>query len=77
MENAGPTDPTDTVLTQLETHVDELLRLCLSLRDENRSLRSRQELLVVERAELIEKTELARNRVEAMINRLKAMESSP
>ncbi len=74
MENAAPTD---TVLTQLETHVDELLRLCLSLRDENRSLRSRQELLVVERAELIEKTELARNRVEAMINRLKAMESSP
>ena len=74
MENATPTD---TVLTQLETQVDELLRLCLSLRDENRSLRLRQELLVVERAELIEKTELARNRVEAMINRLKAMESSP
>lgn len=77
MENAAPTDPTDTVLTQLETQVDELLRLCLSLRDENRSLRLRQDILVVERAELIEKTELARNRVEAMINRLKAMESSP
>jgi cell division protein ZapB len=53
------------------------LRHCLSLRDENRSLRLRQDILVVERAELIEKTELARNRVEAMINRLKAMESSP
>jgi cell division protein ZapB len=36
----------------------------------------RQENLVAERAALIEKTELARTKVEAMITRLKAMESA-
>ena len=58
----------------LESQVEELIRTCRRLKDENASLRARQESLVSERAELIEKTELARNRVEAMISRLKAME---
>jgi cell division protein ZapB len=58
----------------MERQVDELVRLCQRLREENFSLRARQETLVAERAELIEKTELARNRVESMISRLKSME---
>lgn len=58
----------------LETQVEELLRLYKRLREENASLRLRQETLVTERAELIEKTELARGRVESMISRLKSME---
>jgi len=37
-------------------------------------LRNQQDSLVSERANLIEKNEMARTRVEAMINRLKAME---
>ena len=57
-------------LTEDPRFRDHLARL----KDENASLRARQESLVSERAELIEKTELARNRVEAMISRLKAME---
>ncbi len=77
MEQPNNSDPTLTALGQLETRVEELLRFCANLRDENRSLRTRQETLVVERAELIEKTALARNRVEAMISRLKAMEEAP
>lgn len=77
MEKSPTTDPTLTALSQLELRVEELLRTCASLRDENRSLHSRQETLVVERAELIEKTALARNRVEAMIDRLKALEEAP
>ncbi|NCC29281.1 MAG: TIGR02449 family protein, partial [Gammaproteobacteria bacterium] len=44
--------------------------------DENKSLRARQETLVGERGELIEKTEQARSRVEAMLSRLRAMEES-
>ena len=44
------------------------------LKEENRSLRNQQDSLVTERANLIEKNELARTRVEAMINRLKAIE---
>jgi cell division protein ZapB len=61
-------------LDVLEQQVDELIRTCDRLREENASLRASQEHLVAERAELIEKTELARSRVEAMVARLKSME---
>ena len=44
--------------------------------DENRSLRQGQEQLVNERAQLLNKNELARSRVEAMINRLKSLENN-
>ena len=61
-------------LRQLEARVDELIRAWERLKDENVSLRTQQDSLVAERAALIEKTEQARTRVEAMIMRLKAME---
>ncbi len=54
--------------------MEALLAGCQRLREENHSLRLRQDALVAERAELIEKTEQARARVEAMLERLKAME---
>ena len=62
-------------IDRLEDRVEELLRACAELKEENNTLRDRQYHLVAERAELIEKTELARTRVEAMISRLKAMEN--
>jgi len=62
-------------LHKLEGRVEELIHQCSELGEENRSLRAQQEKLVTERAALIEKTELARTRVEAMITRLKALES--
>jgi cell division protein ZapB len=46
------------------------------LKTENKSLRNQQDTLVADRANLIEKNEKARTRVEAMISRLKAMENS-
>ena len=49
-------------------------RRARQLSDENQALRDQQSSLVAERAGLIEKSELARSRVEAMIARLKAME---
>jgi cell division protein ZapB len=61
-------------LDTMERQVQELIQTCRKLREENGSLRARQEILVAERAELIEKTELARGRVESMISRLKSME---
>ncbi len=61
-------------LQALEAQVDELILTCGQLSDENRALRDQQSSLVAERANLIEKSELARSRVEAMIARLKAME---
>jgi len=65
----------ETDFRGLETRVEELIRACTRLRDENTSLRNRQDLLIAERATLIEKNELARSRVEAMITRLKSMET--
>lgn len=61
-------------LERLERQVEELIQGCQHLREENHDLRLRQGALVAERAELIEKTEQARARVEAMLDRLKAME---
>jgi cell division protein ZapB len=73
-ENANGTDHD---LRTLEQRVEELIHACSYLKDENKSLRARQDSLVAERAALIEKTEQARARVEAMITRLKSMESAP
>lgn len=61
-------------LLLLEARVEELVGTVFKLTEENRTLRVSQEKLVSERAELIEKTELAKSRVESMINRLKALE---
>ncbi|MGE0081615.1 MAG: TIGR02449 family protein [Thiohalomonadaceae bacterium] len=58
----------------LERRVDELIRTVERLRDENRLLRNSNAELLAERTRLIERTELARSRVEAMISRLKGME---
>ncbi len=71
-QNSSGADPVD--LRSLESQVDELIQTCDQLTDENRALRDQQSTLVAERANLIEKSELARSRVEAMIARLKAME---
>ncbi len=64
----------DTDLKMLEQRVDELIQRLNAVKSENQSLRDSQSALISERARLIEKTELARTRVESMITRLKAME---
>ncbi|MEN8214655.1 MAG: TIGR02449 family protein [Pseudomonadota bacterium] len=66
----------DNELNSLESKINELIDACTRLKEENLTLRSSQEDLVTERASLIEKTELARNRVEAMISRLKSLEEN-
>jgi cell division protein ZapB len=63
-------------LDQLEQQIMSLIRLNQRLQEENASLRARQETLVIERSELIEKSEQARSRVEAMLSRLRAMEEN-
>lgn len=64
----------DQDLKTLEFRVDELIQLCHQLKNENQALREQQSLLMAERAHLMEKNELARSRIEAMIMRLKSME---
>jgi cell division protein ZapB len=62
-------------LSALETKVDALIDAVTALSAENDVLRQQQASMTMERADLIEKTELARTRVESMISRLKSMES--
>ncbi len=75
MEENPKTRLADLELHRLEQKVEDMIRLCARLREENRTLRTQQEQLVSERAALIEKNEIARNRVEAMLTRLKSMET--
>ncbi|SUZ50171.1 uncharacterized protein METZ01_LOCUS3025 [marine metagenome] len=61
-------------LKRLEKRLDELVQICKKLQTENQSLKQRQDSIAEERANLIQKNEQVRARVEAMIGRLKAME---
>ncbi len=74
MNQAASSDGQSKGLHRLEVQVSALIELSVQLREENRSLREQQDALMAERARLIEHSELARTRVEAMVNRLKAME---
>jgi cell division protein ZapB len=61
-------------LKDLEDKLDQLIQQYNSIKEENHTLKTKQEELVKQKAKLLEKTTLARTRVEAMISRLKAME---
>lgn len=61
-------------LSALERRVDELVGLCDQLARENQALIDRSNAWAVERAQLIEKNEMAKTRVEAMIGRLRSLE---
>lgn len=61
-------------LRALEVRVEELIGACTHLKDENKTLKANKEDILTERNHLHEATELARSRVEAMIERLKQLE---
>ena len=61
-------------LNALEARVDELILALGNASEENTTLREQQTQLMAERSALIDKSEMARARVESMIARLKAME---
>jgi len=56
--------------------VEQLLAHCKKLESDNAALRELQEEWHSERAKLLQKNDLARNKIEAMIGRLKALEQS-
>lgn len=62
-------------LKSLEHRVDELIRTCQRLKEENRLLRQQQTSLAAERAKLKQKTDLARIQTESILLRLKALEA--
>ncbi len=63
-------------LLALERKVDELITLYKHGQQEKRLLQAEREAWKAERAKLIKQNELARSRVEAMIERLKSMEQN-
>jgi cell division protein ZapB len=69
-------DPVKLELVALGVQLDRLLDMVRRLTEENRSLRHSQEQLANERAGLMARNEQARSRVEAMIQRLKALETN-
>lgn len=66
----------DRDLQALERKIDELITEYRRLEQEKRLLQAEREAWKAERAKLIKQNELARSRVEAMIERLKTMEHS-
>jgi cell division protein ZapB len=61
-------------LKQLESRIDQLIEACQRLQSENSVLKSEHGNLQAERVKLLEKTRIARERIESMIERLKALE---
>ncbi|MEN9597055.1 MAG: hypothetical protein RL236_1489 [Pseudomonadota bacterium] len=63
-------------LKSLEIKLDVLIDEYQHVKVENASFQTKQDTLVREKANLLEKTTLARTQVEAMISRLKEMEQN-
>lgn len=61
-------------LKVLEQKIDELIALCNDLNRENQTLKTDSAGWYQERQNLIDKNELARTKVEAMIGRLRTMD---
>ena len=64
----------DNQLKDLEDKIDELISLCRELNRENQALKADNAGWRDERQDLIDQNELARSKVEAMIDRLRTME---
>ncbi|MBS3958916.1 MAG: TIGR02449 family protein [Xanthomonadaceae bacterium] len=73
---SAPIDPR-TELARLDARIEDLSTLVRRLAEENQRLRTAQAQLADERAQLLSRNELARSRVEAMIQRLKSLEARP
>lgn len=61
-------------LKLLENRIDQLINVCRQLQQENQALKSKQNELSAEHSQLVEKTRIARGRIESMIGRLKTLE---
>ncbi|HQU16845.1 MAG: TIGR02449 family protein [Chromatiales bacterium 21-64-14] len=74
MASENPNDVAEEEFRRLELRVDELVRLCERLKAENQALNARLDVLSQERAQLVQRNDLARSRVESMVTRLRTME---
>ncbi len=63
-------------LKVLEQKIDELIALCNDLNRENQALKADSANWQLERKALLDRNEVARTKVEAMISRLRTMEQT-
>ena len=63
-------------IEKLESSVGKLIQYCETLADENNSIKDSNKQLMIERSELQTKNEKVRGQVEAMVDRLKAMDKA-
>ena len=57
----------------LEDRISDLILLANKLSNENQALRTERKKWITERAELTEKNELAKSKLESVLSRLKSM----
>jgi len=76
--NSYSVEPSNTTLStkvqSLDSSIKELITLCDKLFEENESYKNSNQQLMLERSELQSKNDKVRGQVEAMVDRLKAME---
>ena len=64
----------ETDFIALDQKIKYLVDLCQKLQDENRQLRQKKEVLETEIVRLNERNDVTRIKVDAMINRMRALE---
>ena len=75
IHNAYKVEPMpESQLKALEQKIDDLINLCSDLNRENVDLKADVSGWQQERQQLVQRNEVAKTKVEAMISRLKAME---
>lgn len=65
----------ESTLAQIENQLEQLIQRFARLREENAILKEKEAQWMNEKARLQEKNDLARARIEAMLNRLKQIET--
>lgn len=75
MSEKEPKTAIELEFRRLEMRVTELVATLAQIKQENYTLRQRNESLVNERGSLLQKNEQVRTRVEGMIGRLKSLET--
>lgn len=64
----------DSDFKSLEEKVDALIQLCADMKKENQKLREKEHQWQMERTDLLNKNELARARLEKVLQRLKSLQ---
>jgi cell division protein ZapB len=67
----------ESLLAQVEAKLDELVRRYRQLEADHQNLRTKEIAWLSERDQLLEKQQLARTRIESLINRLQQHEIDP